>query len=283
MTMPIFIIACHGTICPTYEECGYPPSIENKNPPTFFLDENTILLNPSAGGEVLYSCFTDIQDLVNNPMLIRTVSVVTDKADLQSVTMNSEKEYGVPISSFMRASNSEYPNILCDFDSGGDKSMLMGVVEMVDGGLVKYVINPKKSAQKGLLRDIIRETYRIANVSSGIFIFIGCTSAFYFPQTKSHAVAFSKISDNASLLIREADLNYNSLVATTDISNIDMRPFYKQPYFGEVIPNSSTLLGDAIAHDDTVANIYPNLFKYKYFKNVLDEAQAAETAIEPPT
>lgn len=260
MSMPIYVIACHGIICSNYEECGYPPTVGDTKLPTFFLDGNTILLNPSAGGEFLATCNQDIQTLVNNAMLIRNFALVTDKTDIQSSSMNRVRPYGVPISSFMRATNTEYPNIACNFDSGGVKELFMGVIEMHNNRLVRFIINPNTpgTPKHRWLSDVIQTTYDKTNTSSGIFIFIGCTASIA-PTTKSHALRLSKSIDYASWLIRNADLNYNSLVATTNISNIDMQSFNKQSYFGDLYPSTTTIIGDADAHDIPVANMYPEI------------------------
>jgi hypothetical protein len=192
--------------------------------PKFHIPANTYILNFSTGGD--YCLFNEHMSklVAKYKDEFRKLLLLDTRDDVNSGP--SSKEYGV-LSSTMRATQSDYPNISCTFkdaipiNNSGVFNLDIATFFTNEHSMIKDTQLGPYGDETWYLDDIIQYVYTQTGKNRGIFIFAGCTSGFVQAKTKKNLNGpIGKAILEAHELIRIADLEYGAKVDTIDRGTI---------------------------------------------------------------
>ena len=233
MSIPIYLIVCHSSVCISYTSCGMPeregikrfPGVTRASIPSFLLPENTYILNFTSGGEIcmFHSKYSfDVQRLESE---FRKVLLVDDRDEILRTTENPEPF----VSSVMRAANVEYPNFACVLeglkgganDSGVFNLSVPHITFTNDESIIKSEEPGPYDNNEWFLDDLIAETYARTGIHKGIFIFAGCSGIN--ENAASRANLEGRIGRSlleAQRLLYLAETMYRTIKPTLDLEAI---------------------------------------------------------------
>ena len=284
MSIPIYLIACHSAVCISYASCKT-PGRKQKNPgiPTFRIPPSTYILNFTSGGE--YCMFgTAAANMVKlHKDEFRKFLLLDDRDDV--FRGDDPKEYTF-VSSVMRATQAEYPNIGCTFK---EKPEILNELGVFNLDTTTKIINENSlisATQLGpykddvwYLDDIIQYVYSTQKQKKGIFLFAGCTSGFKQALTRKNLTGpAGKAIEDAHNLIRIAELEYGTTAPVIDRETIEREePDLLAKNFGTKRPiaqGDPTLMAlTTYGVEENVAHLFPknlNIPDYDAAMKLLD-------------
>lgn len=291
---PVFLISCHSAICTSYASCRtgrrYIRQSEDAGLPVFTIPAATYILNASQGGEVCTAFPITANILRYNIDYLRKFLLVEDKHD--GKIMGEKKRntnYGVQLQNLMRATNVTYPNISCTFtDDYGSTDL--GVFDLTAGGsftsshsILDTTADGPYGDKSWFLDDIISAVYAKKGISSGIFVFIGCTPQ-YSVRTLNAIREGGAAMDEAIHLIYWADLLFNGLVPVAPVHTMAALGYALPKPVGTIArlyPNGRFMAATADEHGVTPASAFPlkkpskNESEKRQYNNVKEERNAA--------
>ena len=209
MSIPVYLILCHGAICKSYADCEVPR--KEKGSPKFMIPESTYILNVTSGGE--YCMYSPADSLLfkEEEQNLRKLLLIDDRND--TVLANAT---GYPLlTTLMRATEVDYPNIRCSFTDPILTDLGIYNLSTTDEFISKNsLFDVQRGTAVWLLDDLIAETYRVTGNSKGIFLFTGCTSGFRDNAQTAKAV------DDAETLLYLAETSYSRIKPTLSVERL---------------------------------------------------------------
>jgi len=269
MSIPMYLITCHSSVCVSYEACKT-PSRTSRRPgiPSFKIPDHTYIMNFTSGGEYCLFGTHKTRLVLEYKDEFRKMLLVDDRS---SVDRGEEKHAFV--SSVMRAADIQYPNISCIFQEkeGLNELGVFDLSKVTDFVNANSLIKAEDRSPYGddvwYLDDIIRETYARTRTKKGIFLFSGCTSGFKQAKIKSNLEgAIGKAIADAETMIHIADKSYSTLKPTLDRESIttldpNMIPMnYGSPY-PVAQPDPTSMAALVAATNSSMEELFPHIQK----------------------
>jgi hypothetical protein len=255
--LPVYYVACHGSTCASYAQCGAPE--RDTNPPTypypsFTLPDTTFMINLVNGEICQVTRFTEHallsnQDNFKNALLVDSPNESTQRY---------EPSWESPILSgiYRSSPGSTYPNYKCRFEQSTYRMGVFNLSVRNEHGDATRVYYPTEEEMRGsiFIEDVIRRT--LERSGPGIFI-LGACSGPYGDDLPSI------IANNyATELIRDNELAYTTRHPTLSLAQIKLvDPSFSIRDFGSVVqvgvPHPALMAELAAAHREVPRTIFP--------------------------
>jgi hypothetical protein len=267
MSTPLYLIACHSAVCISYASCKTPG---RKGTPIFRIPPSTYILNFTSGGEYCMFGTAAAKMVQLHKNEFRKFLLLDDRDDV--FRGEAPKEYSF-VSSVMRATQADYPNIGCTFKEKPGIPNELGVFNLDTTTHIANEHSLISATQLGpykddvwYLDDIINYVYSTQKQNKGIFLFAGCTSGFKQAKLpKNLNGPASKAIEYAHNLIRIAELEYGTTAPVIDRETIEREePDLLAKNFGIKLPTAQedpTLMAHIargfVENVDDIANLLP--------------------------
>lgn len=195
--------------------------------PEFIIPKSTYVINVTAGGE--YCMFSNILVTILSYLRneFRKFLLVDSKAD---IIVDHTDDIHPLLYQSNRATEVEYPNIFCTFwDDDPKERKYLGVfpLDKIVGKKLENINNIEDSVIQTMepgfheighwfLNELIAETYKRTNTTSGIFIFTGCTG----PLSDDGSELTIRAMASAQTLIYQGETSYSSIKPTLDADTL---------------------------------------------------------------